>query len=235
MHKDTEFVQTENTDQASCSTQREIVSPGKDKVTVALDNCLASCTGPAGVGVPLSKHALELQAKGLLDDRCSAFLKDLLKEYERRVAEEPVSHNVEQNTTQRFDQLVCATSATLGRAFHGFSEYISERVETFKTENINQVYNLPSAKELVHMLFPKCMEVLMLAWICGDDSCGQSGPTNNDHTYSPIPKKPKLDQGQDNEQTPNMYPFIQLILEFANNVLVSGVAHVLYSRLLHSN
>jgi len=32
----------------------------------------------------------------------------------------------------------------------------------------------------------------------------------------------------------HLFSFIQLILEFANGCLVSGIAHVLYPRLLHA-
>ena len=73
----------------------------------------------------------------------------------------------------------------------------------------------------------------MVAWMGTNSEVDPNGPS---------PKRRKLrknfqqDGLQDTEsQPPNVFPFIQLILEFANNVLISGVAHVLYSRLLHSS
>jgi len=40
--------------------------------------------------------------------------------------------------------------------------------------------------------------------------------------------------GGDSQENEKLFSFIQLILEFANGCLVSGIAHVLYPRLLHT-
>jgi hypothetical protein len=50
-------------------------------------------------------------------------------------------------------------------------------------------------------------------------------------------KKQKLDISvlkEDDAVSNEIYPFVQLILEFTNNCLISGVAHVVYPRLLYS-
>ena len=138
---------------------------------------------------------------------------------------------------------LCILSKLLGTKFRYFSEAITSRVEEFKLKHINQIENLPSAEEMVCSLFPLCMQLLMTSWMDPNMEVNNDSSIK-DHTYSPSPKKQKSDSanlsasknndaGSDQTNT-CIYPFIQLILEFANNVLISGVAHVLYSRLLHS-
>ncbi len=138
---------------------------------------------------------------------------------------------------------LCILSKLLGSKFRYFSEAITSRVDEFKLKHINQIENMPSAEEMVRSLFPLCMQLLMTSWMDPDTEINEDSSIK-DHTYSPSPKKHKSesanvdpsknnDAGSDRGNT-CIYPFIQLILEFANNVLISGVAHVLYSRLLHS-
>ena len=109
----------------------------------------------------------------------------------------------------------------------------------FKADNIDRISDLPSPQTVVHHLFPHCMILLLLRWMGDDlpqfgdgqtvdishseDSLGMSEVWNHrllDHSYI-----------ADDCQESHLFSFIQLILEFANGCLVSGIAHVLYPRL----
>ena len=72
------------------------------------------------------------------------------------------------------------------------------------------------------------MQVLLKNWLKSNfsDSVVNSG-NSSEELY-----RPENDHSYGDSSINAMYPFIQLILEFANNTLISGVAHVLYSRLL---
>lgn len=98
-----------------------------------------------------------------------------------------------------------AVSKCLGDEFNKLQPEIGERVTEFKKKHITSIDNLPPASALVKELFPECMRVLLLSWM---------GSSEN---------------GQD------MSSIMQVILELANTSLVSGVAHVLYSRLIRTD
>ncbi|CAH1801910.1 unnamed protein product, partial [Owenia fusiformis] len=60
--------------------------------------------------------------------------------------------------------------------------------------------------------------------------------------HEPSTKRHKIDKLNDSNKSSgqlcadsDMYSFIQVVLEFMNNSLISGVAHVVYSRLIHGN
>ena len=69
-------------------------------------------------------------------------------------------------------------------------------------------------------------------------SCSQdhglqlTGGTHEPPHGSKLGEKESIEDRTVNE---SFAPFVQIILEFANNVLVSGVAHVVYSRLVQRN
>jgi len=131
----------------------------------------------------------------------------------------------------------------LGGEFARLRTTINQHVEMFKADNIDRISDLPSARTTVHRLFPHCMILLMLRWMdsqptssdrqtvdvshCEDASHRSIseawGHTELDHSYV-------ADDCQDSK----LFSFIQLILEFANGCLVSGIAHVLYPRLLQA-
>jgi len=131
-------------------------------------------------------------------------------------------------------------SEWLGGEFACLRTTINQHVEMFKADNIDRISDLPSPRTVVRHLFPHCMILLMLRWMADDppkfrvgqtvdhheDSLGTSemwNRTESDHNYI-----------ADDCQESHLFSFIQLILEFANGCLVSGIAHVLYPRLLHA-
>lgn len=95
----------------------------------------------------------------------------------------------------------------LGQQFHAANSSISQQVEGFKVQHIDQISNLPPAEELATELFPEAMRTLLLHWM------GLSDESTMEKRHSE-------------------YPILLLILEFANHNLITGVAHVLYSSLI---
>ncbi|XP_029915470.1 uncharacterized protein LOC115364932 [Myripristis murdjan] len=95
----------------------------------------------------------------------------------------------------------------LGQQFHAANNSISQKVEDFKVQHIEQISDLPPAEELATELFPEAMRTLLLHWM------GLSDQSALDKRHSE-------------------YPILLLILEFANHNLITGVAHVLYSSLI---
>jgi len=135
----------------------------------------------------------------------------------------------------------------LGGEFARLRTTINQHVEMFKTDNIDRISDLPSARTTVHHLFPHCMILLMLRWM--DNSlCLDNLPTSRDRqtvdvshsedsqSISEVWSHTELDHSYvaDDLQESKLFSFIQLILEFANGCLVSGIAHVLYPRLLQA-
>lgn len=101
----------------------------------------------------------------------------------------------------------------LGKEFASLQPSVNAKAELFKLRHIESIDKLPPAKELVSELFPQCMRTLIYNWMQTTEE--SDGP----------PEAKKL--------CPDVHPYVQLILEFANNTLVTGVAHVLYSSLIH--
>uniref|UniRef100_A0A3B5PRT7 Si:ch211-110p13.9 n=1 Tax=Xiphophorus maculatus TaxID=8083 RepID=A0A3B5PRT7_XIPMA len=95
----------------------------------------------------------------------------------------------------------------LGQQFHAANSSISQKVESFKVQHIEQISDLPPAEELAAELFPEAMQTLLLHWmgLCDESTEGKRR---------------------------SEYPILLLILEFANHNLITGVAHVLYSTLI---
>jgi len=127
-----------------------------------------------------------------------------------------------------------------------------QQVEEFKRENISCIDSLPPAEQLVWKLFPQCMVRLMLSWMLGK-SQGDNEQNHSEsletHTSERVNEKPgtaypghcertnighlgsKVTGIHSCHHTDKVHSLAQIILEFANNTLVSGVAHVVYSRL----
>ncbi|XP_044052282.1 uncharacterized protein si:ch211-110p13.9 [Siniperca chuatsi] len=95
----------------------------------------------------------------------------------------------------------------LGQQFHAANISISQKVEGFKVNHIEQISELPPAEELATELFPEAMQTLLLHWM-------------------------GLSEESTLEKRHSEYPILLLILEFANHNLITGVAHVLYSSLI---
>jgi len=133
----------------------------------------------------------------------------------------------------------------LGGEFASLRTTVNQHVEMFKADNIDRISDLPSARTVVHRLFPHSMILLMLRWM-NSSVCLDIQPTSKetvDHSHSEDSSAAskawshtQLDHSYiaDDCQESKLFSFIQLILEFANGCLVSGIAHVLYPRLLQS-
>ncbi|XP_072034259.1 uncharacterized protein [Amphiura filiformis] len=258
------------------------------------------------------------------------------------LTEDRVNDNI--NSDDWGDQsTLCIISKWLGKEFHKYGPTISERVQDFKSKNIDHIEALPPAGELVSHLFPPAMACLLMNWMGIDDSSEEQAEHNTQDTNSKTktqedgapktqeggtqkmqegeapksleggapktqeggapktqeggasktqggvalktqegeapktqeggaPKNlegeasktqeggapktqeggaPKTQEGgapktQDggmkssskrNQSRPglssHLYPLVQIVLEFANQTLISGVAHVLFTRLIH--
>ena len=135
----------------------------------------------------------------------------------------------------------------LGGQFSQLRTTINQRVEAFKADNIDRISDLPSARTVVRRLFPHSMILLMLRWMDStvssdnrpnsrDRQTDDSGHAEGSLRTSEARSRRELDHDYvaDNCQESELFSFIQLILEFANGCLVSGIAHVLYPRLLQA-
>ncbi|KAK3609012.1 hypothetical protein CHS0354_019826 [Potamilus streckersoni] len=130
-------------------------------------------------------------------------------------------------------------SEWLGKEFHSLESQIATRVDLFKKENINAIDNLPPSQVIIDTLFPSFMKQLIINWLGISEKSGLDTDLScfeYDHDYSPEVKKPRpsVTSSVIVESQPPFYPLVQLILEFASNSLVSGVAHVVYSRLRYA-
>ncbi|XP_046569787.1 LOW QUALITY PROTEIN: uncharacterized protein LOC124278081 [Haliotis rubra] len=130
------------------------------------------------------------------------------------------------NIPTRKNIALCVVAEWLGQEFHNLERNIAKRVDAFKKEHINCIDNLPPAESIVTSLFPTAMKRLLSRWI-GLNQLHSADCMNQDHNYSPPDKRQP-------EQTRNLFPLIQIILEFANNALISGTAHVVFSRLRYA-
>lgn len=130
--------------------------------------------------------------------------------------------------------LLYVVSEWLGKEYYKLESEISKKVDMFKQENLTTIDSLPPSESTIDMLFPSFMKQLLVCWLgASGDHEGLmldwlSASAFADHNYSPRAKKSKT--GSCDTDRP-LFPLVQLILEFATNSLVSGVAHVIYSRL----
>ena len=115
------------------------------------------------------------------------------------------------------NQLLEQASRRLGRDFARLNSLVQHKVHKFKSENIRCIDSLPSAKDTCESIFPPAMIKLFEEWL---------SVTHAEHMASATSGK-RLRSAVDSS-----YPFIQHVLELCNNSLISGAAHVIYSRLL---
>jgi hypothetical protein len=120
----------------------------------------------------------------------------------------------------------------VGKEFHDLEGVIKENVETFKKDNITCIDSLPSAETITKTLFPSFMRIFVTNWLGfknEDSLLHQNSETSSmsDHCYTQVEKV--KGQGSIN------YQLVQLILEFGSNCLISGIGHVVFSRLQIEN
>ncbi|XP_072163344.1 uncharacterized protein [Diadema setosum] len=149
------------------------------------------------------------------------------------------------------DTFLCAVAKWLGSTFHREVMAISERVEDFKLRNIDHINSLPQPERLVHTLFPKPMVEFVMCWVgTSNDEEGVTSSAGADaadsdccRTQSSHGDKSKDDEdsvleehAHENLNPKACFPLVQFILEMANQTLISGMAHVIYPRLIqHTN
>ncbi|XP_052073920.1 uncharacterized protein LOC127711804 [Mytilus californianus] len=105
----------------------------------------------------------------------------------------------------------------VGKELNQFDCQISENVEKFKENHIKCIDNLPPPEEIIDDIFPLCMKELIVHWM-------------NPQIQTCV----NISEQKRFKSSPEILPdfhIIQLILEFVNNSLISGVAHVVYSRI----
>ena len=138
----------------------------------------------------------------------------------------------------RRNAVLCLLSEWLGSQLHSLSDVLHCRVEEFKQRNINCIENLPCPRTLVDLVFPRCMQILLVYWLGEQEEETEEPYAVADHSYSAVRRShcpnSATPAATPSTSTPDKFPFIQFILEFANNALISGVAHVVYSRLVNS-
>lgn len=119
-------------------------------------------------------------------------------------------------------------SKWVGTELHKFEDKISKDVAKFMQSHIKCIDNLPPPEEIIDEIFPLCMKELIFHWMNPQNIESCDKPCNSefeDHMYSQEQKRLKSCSNKPD------FHVIQLILEFANNSLISGVAHVVYSRI----
>ena len=121
------------------------------------------------------------------------------------------THNIADNDNREPDNkdVLCNVSNWVGMQFRLYKNDIETSVTEFKRRHIATIDKLPPSKAVVEELFPQSMIVFLKAWMDVE--------TEETNCKKWLP-----------------YPSIQLILEIANQTLVSGVSHVLYSRLVNT-
>ncbi|KAI0208692.1 hypothetical protein LSAT2_006615 [Lamellibrachia satsuma] len=138
----------------------------------------------------------------------------------------------------RRNAVLCLLSEWLGSQLHSLSDALHCKVEEFKQRNINCIENLPCPRTLVDLVFPRCMQILLVYWLGEQEEETEEPYAGADHSYSAVRRShcpnSATPAATPSTSTPDKFPFIQFILEFANNALISGVAHVVYSRLVNS-
>lgn len=124
------------------------------------------------------------------------------------------SNNISTDFTSH---LLERTSVRLGRDFANLNSLVQKKVNRFKSENIHCIDSLPSAKDTCESIFHPAMIRLFEEWLSVTHIENINSTPSSSKTHLCVSSN---------------YPFIQHILELCNNTLISGVAHVIYSRLL---
>lgn len=126
------------------------------------------------------------------------------------------------DSTDIDEAILEVASGWIGREFNTMKPVVQQSITKFKTDNIKSIARLPSSQDTCSH-FPRAMVTLFENWLSAEQV---NQPSNvDDITGEPVLKHRRC-------ASSDMYPFIQLLLEFANNSLISGVAHVVYTQLL---
>lgn len=126
--------------------------------------------------------------------------------------------------------LLYLISDWLGHEYQELEALIANKVDAFKKENIMSIDYLPTSETLIDNLFPTFMKTFVVNW-CGfklnNDRSENELDANvcHDHCYS----------GPLSVSRNTNYPLVQLMLEFGSNSFISGMAHVVFSRLQAQN
>lgn len=155
----------------------------------------------------------------------------------------------EEALRQPSDRVSEVLAEWLGSKFNREISQISERVVEFKQRNIDQINNLPQAKNLVNTLFPKPMVDFIMTWLgtrteqrmassdlgvtLASDLEHVDGSHRTGHDDHVGNSRQTLGKKR-TEEGNSCYPLAQFILELANQTLISGMAHVIYPRLLQN-
>ena len=152
---------------------------------------------------------------------------DLIARYQEEVNKYSPGNKNNFDISWKRDIALCVMSDWLGNKFNQLEPEIALKVEQFKTDHIESIDSLPQAEAMIDMLFPACMKCLLCSWIgVSEEKAGPRAVV--DHCYGNQSKRRK----QSCQTGRNLFPLIQLILEFTNNALISGVAHVVFTRLM---
>ncbi|XP_064620572.1 uncharacterized protein LOC135483534 [Lineus longissimus] len=109
-------------------------------------------------------------------------------------------------------------SEWLGHQNANLQEVINQKAESFKLSHINCIDNLPPSNDIIDEVFPPHMKVLFSQWMM----------TGEGQVEIPVEKK-----ARPVKSSRGVFPFILLILEFANGTFISGVSHVIHAKLVH--
>ena len=149
-----------------------------------------------------------------------------------------LSENQNTDYTNDFDidseknKLLCFICQWLGSELQNIRQVISAKTEQFKKSHITNIDNMPAPEIVVRNIFPQCMVDLLSHWM--DEEGLNEEDTKSSATLDQTTDSNEI-KLEANVSSNKLYPFIQIILEFTNNCLVSGVAHVIYPRLLQSS
>ncbi|KAL4223771.1 hypothetical protein ACF0H5_017237 [Mactra antiquata] len=132
--------------------------------------------------------------------------------------------------------LLYLISDWLGHEYQALESQIAEKVYKFKQENIMTIDLLPSSENLTDTLFPSFMKLFIENW-CGFGESRKSASNETRHNAGP-----DSEIGADHCYSEPMrvvrdtnHPLVLLMLEFGSNSLISGIAHVVFSRLKAQN
>lgn len=151
----------------------------------------------------------------------SEFAKVLTKDEELMqglIQQDPLPHQTMN------DAMLQVVSEWLGKEFNTMTSQVQENVKAFKTKHIESIDKLPSPV-ITCSYFPRPMVTLFECWLSSASVATLEPSASGCCSAPPDSKRSRSAQF-------DIYPFVQLLLEFSNNALISGVAHVVYTQLL---
>ena len=125
---------------------------------------------------------------------------------------------------------MCIICEWLGDQFLALSDAIFKNVGIFKEQHLDCIDNLPPPHVIICDLFPRCMQILLKHWLKTDKQIASKSSATCTSTPS---KRHCGDESSGVLECRDNDALIQFILEFTSGALISGVAHVVYSRLVN--